>query len=133
MFIELNGKSYQLRHTLGVAKKLEDKFKKTTTEIMAELKNATIDEMTSMLAIALEDSSQETALKDDLLDHADLFEVSGYCDELLMRICFGGTPQQQEEKIQAFPASARRKDLMRRVLKLPIPSTSEELSEQATE
>lgn len=138
MYLEIGNKEYELKATLGVAKNLEDKFKKTTSEIMAELaKSANINDMLLMLKTALVNKAESAEFEKDVLENMDYFFIQKACDTLLMNICFGGTPEEQEKKIADFPTSALRKNIMRRALNLPIPqktdSTLEQLSEQLTE
>lgn len=134
MFLEIGGKEYELKTTLGVAKTLEEKFKKTTVEIMANLaKTANISDMLIMLKTAFKDKSESEKFEKDILENMDYFTVQKACDTLLMNICFGGSPEEQEKKISDFPASALRKNIMRRALDLPIPETTDSTSEKSSE
>ena len=148
LILKVGDNEYTLKTTLGVVKFLETKSKKTLNELMAEFaKGATVDEMLATLRAGLTDSDYK-AFEQDILDNFDLVTIQKHCDEFFIRLCFGGTPEEQEEKIEAFPASVRRKNLMRRALGLPEKeekaetnvilegktiSTSEKSSEQATE
>ena len=148
LILNVGGTEYTLKTTLGVVKALETKSKKTLNELMAEFaKGATVDEMLATFRAGLVESDYK-AFEQDILDNFDLVTIQKYCDEFFIRLCFGGTPEEQEEKIEAFPASVRRKNLMRRALGLPEKeekaetneildgktiSTSEKSSEQATE
>lgn len=135
MFIKIGGSEYELRTTLGVVKALETRSKKTLSELMAEFaKGASVDDMLATLKAG---AGTETAkaLEQDILENCDLVTIQRMCDEFFIRLCFGGTPEEQEEKIEAFPASPRRRNLMRRALGLPekeIPSTSGASSGQDT-
>lgn len=148
LILNVGGTEYTLKTTLGVVKALETKSKKTLNELMAEFaKGATVDEMLATFRAGLAESDYK-AFEQDILDNFDLVTIQKHCDEFFIRLCFGGTPEEQEEKIEAFPASVRRKNLMRRALGLPEKeekaetnvildgktiSTSEKSSEQATE
>lgn len=136
LILDIGGKEYTLKTTLGVVKTLESKSKKTLNELMAEFaKGATVDEMLATLKAGCPDKGTAEALEQDIMDNCDLVTIQKHCDEFFIRLCFGGTPEEQEEKIEAFPASPRRKNLIRKALGLPekeIPSTSEGSSEQAT-
>jgi hypothetical protein len=129
LILDIGGKEYTLKTTLGVVKTLESKSKKTLNELMAEFaKGATVDEMLATLKAGCPDKDTAEALEKDILDNCDLVTIQKHCDEFFIRLCFGGTPEEQEEKIEAFPASPRRKNLIRKALGLPekeIPSTSE--------
>lgn len=137
MYIKINENEYELKTTLGVAKALETRAKTTITNIMAELnKTATVADMITTLSTALSDKTAVNRFEVDILDNMDFLTVQKACEELLLNICFGGTPEEQEKKIEDFPASAVRKNLMRKALKLPIPKTdsiSEKSLEQAIE
>ena len=109
MFIKIGDNEYELRTTLGVVKALETKSKKTLNELMAEFaKGASVDEMLTTLKAGA-DKDAAAALEKDILDNCDLVTIQRMCDEFFIRLCFGGTPEEQEEKIEAFPASPRRR------------------------
>lgn len=119
LYIKAGENEYELKTTLGVVKALETKSKKTLNELMAEFaKGATVNEMLATFRAGLPDSEYK-AFEQDVLDNFDLITIQKHCDEFFIRLCFGGTPEEQEEKIEAFPASVRRKNIMRRALGLP--------------
>lgn len=138
MFITVNGNDYELATTLGVAKALEKKTNKTITNIMAEMSRiATVEEMIDMLKTSLKNKANSKQFEEDIFNDMDFVTIQNTCDTLLMNICFGGTPEEQERKIEDFPASAFRKNVIRKALNLPIQKatllTLEKSSEQDTE
>lgn len=137
LYIRAGENEYELKTTLGVVKTLETKSKKTLNALMAEFaKGATVDEMLATFKAGLSDDSYNK-FEQDVLENFDLITIQKYCDEFFIRLCFGGTPAEQEEKIEAFPASPKRKNIIRKALGLPEkeenPSTSEESSNQPSE
>lgn len=120
MFITLGDTEYELKNTLGVAERIETKFKKPLTEILAYVEAAVIPELITIIAIAA-GMTGDAKLPEDIKDNWDYIELQTAVQELLARMMFSGTPEQVETKIEKFPGGEDAKNAIRGLLGIPIP------------
>lgn len=138
MFIEVGTNTYELKTKLGTSIKLEDKFKMPLMDIFSNVEKAEITELLSILAIAsvnADDKDFVKKFKEDLTDNWDYTDLQNAVQELLTRLMFSGSDEQNEKKIDKFPVGEEQKNAFREMLGLPIKAVSTEnnLSEQPTE
>lgn len=138
MFIEVGTNTYELKTKLGTSIKLEDKFKMPLMDIFSNIEKAEITELLSILAIAsvnADDKDFVKKFKEDLTDNWDYTDLQSAVQELLTRLMFSGSDEQNEKKIDKFPVGEEQKNAFREMLGLPIKAVSTEsnLSEQPTE
>ncbi|HZK22181.1 MAG TPA: hypothetical protein VFC76_07915 [Oscillospiraceae bacterium] len=138
MFITVGTNDYELATKLGASIKLEQKFKLPLMEIFSNVERAEITELLSILAIAsvkANDKDFVKEFKDDLTDSWDYTDLQNAVQELLTRLMFSGSDEQNEKKIDKFPVGEQQKNAFREMLGLPIKVVLAEnsLSEQPTE
>ncbi len=126
MFIQVGEIEYELSTKLGIAQKIEKKFKMPLAQVFGRIGDAEIPELTGVLALAA-GKADDLSFTSALLDNWDYIELQTAVQELLAKLMFSGTPEQVEAKIDKFPASAEGKNAIRELLglpKLPITSTA---------
>ncbi len=124
MFITVGDKEIELSTKLGVAQKIEKKFKMQLTQVFGRVGEAEIPELIGVLAIAAE-KTDDLSFAGALLDNWDYIELQTSVQLLLAKLMFSGTPEQVESKLEKFPASDEGKNAIRELLGLPkLPSTS---------
>lgn len=139
MFITVGTNDYELATKLGTSIKLEQKFKLPLMEIFSNVERAEITELLSILAIAsvkANDKDFVKEFKDDLTDKWDYTDLQNAVQELLTRLMFSGSDEQNEKKIDKFPVGEEQKNAFRELLGLPIKEvalTENNSSEQPTE
>jgi len=132
MTITTGGKIHELKTTLGVAIKLESKFKMPLTEVFGKIESAEINELVSILSVAA-DKVNDVGFKADVLDNWDYTDLQMSVQELLIKLMFSGTAEQIENKLSKFPVGEQQKNVFRELLGLPVVLTQSNLSEQPTE
>ena len=139
MFITVGTNDYELATKLGTSIKLEQKFKLPLMEIFSNVERAEITELLSILAIASANANDKDFVKefkDDLTDKWDYTDLQNAVQELLTRLMFSGSDEQNEKKIDKFPVGEEQKNAFRELLGLPIKEvalTENNSSEQPTE
>ena len=128
MFININGKEYELSTKLGISIKIEKKFKLPLTQVFEKIASAEIDELVDILAISA-NKLNDKDFKSEILDNWDYTDLQTNVQELLARLMFSGDSEEVEEKIKKYPVGENQKNLIRRMLGI-LPETS---SEQHTE
>lgn len=133
MFIEVGKNEYELKTKLGISIKLEQKFKLPLREIFNNVERAEITEIISILAISA-DKVNDKDFKNDLTENWDYTDLQNAVQELLTRLMFSGSDEQNEKKIDKFPVGEQQKNAFRELLGLPIKVVLIEnnLSEQPT-
>lgn len=122
MFITVGNNTYDLQTKLGVSIKIEQKFKQPLTQIFANIDNAEIPEMISILAIAAGkhgDPKVYNEFEADILDNWDYTDLQLAGTELIVNLLYSGTEEQIEKKLEKFPASEDQKNAFREMLGLP--------------
>jgi len=134
MFIEVETNTYELKTKLDTSIKLEDKFKMPLMEIFSNIEKAEITELLSILAISA-DKVNDKDFKDDLTENWDYTDLQNAVQELLTRLMFSGSDEQNEKKIDKLPVGEEQKNAFREMLGLPIKAVSTEIYslEQPTE
>lgn len=127
MFITAGTTDYELKTTLGVAMKLESKFKMPLTDVFGKIETAEIDEMILILAIA-GDKVNDLGFKADILDNWDYTDLQMAVQELLIKLMFSGSDEQIEKKLSKFPVSEHQKNAFRELLGLPKVALTENSS-----
>ena len=118
MTINLGNKEYTLKTTLGVAVALEQKFKLTLTQIMDKIGTAEIRELIDILKTSAgKDAGEDFAT--EVLDNLDYTGLMLAVQELLIKLMFSGTPEENEAKIQKLPGDEQTKNAMREMIGLP--------------
>lgn len=134
MFITVGTNDYELATKLGTSIKLEQKFKLPLMEIFSNVEKAEITELLSILAISA-DKVNDKDFKDDLTENWDYTDLQNAVQELLTRLMFSGSDEQNEKKIDKFPVGEEQKNAFREMLGLPKKDISvlNSSSEQPTE
>lgn len=128
MFININGKKYELSTKLGISIKIEKKFRLPLTQVFEKIASSEIDELVDILAISA-NKLNDKDFKSEILDNWDYTDLQTNVQELLARLMFSGDSEEVEEKIKKYPVGENQKNLIRRMLGI-LPETS---SEQHTE
>ena len=128
MFININGKEYELSTKLGISIKIEKKFRLPLTQVFEKIASAEIDELVDILAISA-NKLNDKDFKSEILDNWDYTDLQTNVQELLARLMFSGDSEEVEEKIKKYPVGENQKNLIRIMLGI-LPETS---SEQHTE
>lgn len=118
MFITVGINEYELSTKLSVAVALEKKFKKPLVEILSKIGQADIPEMISMLQISA-GKTDNINFTNEIQDNWDYTELSMAAQGLLANLMFGGTPEQQAEKIDKSEMHSAVKNQLRKLLNLP--------------
>lgn len=134
MFITIRTNEYELATKLGTSIKLEQKFKLPLMEIFNNVERAEITELISILAISA-NKANDGDFKIEIAENWDYTDLQDAVQELLTRLMFSGSDEQNENKIDKFPVGEQQKNAFREMLGLPIKAVSTEnnLSEQPTE
>lgn len=117
MFITIEETEYELKTTLGVAERLETKFKLPLMDMLGHVEVATIPELISMIAISA-NMTGDAKLPEQIKDNMDYVDLQTVVQELLARIMFSGTPEAIEKKLDKFPAGEESKNVIRGLLGL---------------
>lgn len=130
MLINANGAEYELKTTLGVTKKIEEYFaaiakgSKTRPlsimEIFSNVSSASVDELLVILGCGIADKAERAKFTADVLDGMDYMDLQMSVQQMLARLLFSGSPEQQEEKISKYPVDEQQKNAMRGFLDLPL-------------
>ena len=113
MTINLGAKEYTLKTTLGVAVALEQKFKLTLTQIMDKIGTAEIRELIDILKTSAGKDAGED-FSTEVLDNLDYTGLMLAVQDLLIKLMFSGTPEQNEDTIsRLFPGDEQTKNAMR--------------------
>ena len=117
MYITVNEIEYELTTTLGVIRRIEEKFRRPMTEIFANLGNAYSKEFADLITIAAKPKNPDfTASLFDDYDFSWLFLT---VQELVATLMFSGTPEEKEKKIAKFPVPEEQKNEFRALVGLP--------------
>ena len=74
MFININGKEYELSTKLGISIKIEKKFKLPLTQVFEKIASAEIDELVDILAISA-NKLNDKDFKSEILDNWDFLHA----------------------------------------------------------
>ena len=118
MYITVGANEYELKTKLATSIKLEQKFKLPLIEIFANSEKAEILELISILAIA-GDKVNDKDFKEELTEEWDYTDLQNAVQELLTRLMFSGSDEQNEKKIDKFPVGEEQKNAFREMLGLP--------------
>ncbi|MFT3951177.1 MAG: hypothetical protein QM689_04385 [Oscillospiraceae bacterium] len=132
--ITVADQTYELKTNLGTSFQIEEAFKMPLTEIFGKTDSAHVTELIKMLAIAGRED-KNPGFRSALLNNWDYTDLQFTVQELLGRLMFSGTDEENERKIEKFPASEAQKNVFREMLGLPkknISSTPSSSSEQPT-
>jgi hypothetical protein len=128
MIITVGGIDYELKTNLGVAVKIEQKFKMPLINLFAKLESAEIPELVSILSIASSNPNGDVALKVGIEENWDYTDLQFAVQELISKLMFSGTPEQIEKKLEKFPPNESQKNAIREMLGLPNQNVSTENS-----
>lgn len=115
MYLTINDAKYEMSTKLIVAKKIESKFKLTIMQIFQKLDSAMIDELLDMVLITIA-KENDTALRNDIFETLDYLDLFAYVQEVIVRIMFSGTPEQNEKKLQKLQGDEAMKNSIREIL-----------------
>lgn len=118
MYITVGANEYELKTKLATSIKLEQRFKLPLIEIFANSEKAEILELISILAIA-GDKVNDKPFKEELTEEWDYTDLQNAVQELLTRLMFSGSDEQNEKKIDKFPVGEEQKNAFREMLGLP--------------
>ena len=119
MFITVGEQEFELKTTLGVTRRIEEKFKIPMSQLFGKLESADASELVAMLAIAA-GKPGDKAFTDLMYDNWDYSDLWNSVRDLIVRLMFSGTPEQNENKIKKFSAPDEQKNAWRELLGLPI-------------
>ena len=122
MYLTINEENYEMSTKLIVAKKIESKFKLTIMQIFQKLDSAMIDELLDMVLITISKENDQ-ALRTAIFETLDYLDLFAYVQEVIVRIMFSGTPEQNEKKLQKLQGDEVMKDSIREILGMNSPST----------
>lgn len=118
MTIQVGDTRYELSTKLGAVKRLEAKFEKPLPQVMAEISSASLDHLMDLVAVATAQDTRE--FRDALIEHWDYSDLQGAAMRALSGMLFSGTAEEQQRKIDEFPADDESKNAIRGLLGLPI-------------
>lgn len=120
MYINVDGEQVELKTTLGVSRRMEERFKLPLFQIFDKLGAAEIDELVDLTVIASGLQGPEAKeLARRILDSWDYSDLMLAVEGLLANLMFSGTPDEVEAKLERFPAAETQKNVMRGFLGLP--------------
>ncbi len=119
MILQLGGGSCELCCNLGTALAIEKHFKKPIMQIFSGMDTLESLELLKILEIAGR-KLDDREFSSKLLEHFDYLDLFFAVQELMARLLFGGTPEQQETKLDKFPAGEEQKNAIRQLLGLPL-------------
>ncbi len=131
MFITVGDSEYELSTKLGIGKKIEEKFKLPIGRTFENLGNALTDELLTIISIAA-DKTTDAAFRAAIYDNWDYSELYGAVQELVAKLMYSGTPEQNEAKIAKAAMSEPQKNALRELLGIPIPTAPPETAEALT-
>ena len=109
MFITVENNLYKLSTTLGVTRAIEAKYKAPVMQIFPKLNEALTDELVDIVCIAAGKADAKTGDSKDfrqaIFDAWDYTDLLSVVQELVARLMFGGTPEQNEVKLAKFPGN----------------------------
>ncbi len=121
MFITVGDNQYELSTKLGIGKKIEAAFRMPIMQVFFKLSEAEVDELIKIVAIAA-DKQTDKQFSADVYEEWDFIDLFNAVQEIVARLLFGGTPEQNEAKLAKFPAPEQQKNWIRGILGLPIPT-----------
>ena len=124
MYITVGETEYELSTKLGIGKKIEEKFKLPIGKIFDNLSNALTEELVAIITIAA-DKVSDAAFRTVVYDNWDYSALYGAVQELVVKLMYSGTPEQNEAKIVKTAASEAQKNALREALGIPIPTAPE--------
>lgn len=120
MYITLADQAIELKTTLGVAKKLEARFKLPLPQLFDKLGAADIGELIAILAVSA-DKTADKEFEPLLLDNWDYTDLYSAVQELVAHLMYSGTPEQVEAKLAKSPMPEDQKNALRELLGIPLP------------
>ncbi len=129
MFININGNDYELSTKLGISLKIEKKFRLPLTQVFEKILSAEIGELVDILAISA-DKINDGNFKENILENWDYTDLQNAVQELLARLMFSGDDDEVNTKIEKYPVGEKQKNLIRRMLGISPPTSSEQPTEQ---
>lgn len=132
MWIKVGEEQYELSTKLGVGRKIEDRFKIPIGQLFGKLTEAQSSELVDIVCIAAgkDDNRkpEDQTFKKAIYEEWDFSDLYGAVQELVVRLMFSGTPEQNETKLERFPVTEAQKNAIRRLLGMPL-STPEMTSD----
>ncbi|MPW25946.1 hypothetical protein GC105_09100 [Alkalibaculum sp. M08DMB] len=126
MYLEVDEQQFELHSKLGVAKKIEKRFKSTIGQIFGKLDVAEIDELIDILAIATQKEGEELKeFKNLVIDNFDYGDLNIAVQDYIIELQFSGTPEQNEKKLQKLQLPENQKNEIRKALGLPVHKTED--------
>lgn len=119
MYISVNEKDIELSTKLGTAVELEKKYKLPIMSIFQNLGQATTTELVDIVCIAAKKANTESDIKNELLENWDYMDLFSNVQELVAKMMFSGTDEQNEAKIDKMMFSDEQKNGVRALLGLP--------------
>lgn len=133
MFITIESNLYKLSTTLGVTREIEKKYKIPVMQIFPKLGEALTDELVDIVCIAAgkvdAKNGENKDFRQAIFNEWDYTDLLSVVQELVARLMFSGTPEQNEIKLAKFPGSEELKNVLRGFLGMPIPQQSPESAE----
>lgn len=120
MHIQVSDQQYELSTKLGTLRQIESRFKVPMMQLFGKLSEALTEELVEITAIAA-GKANDKAFKDMIYAEWDFADLFGTVQELVARLLFSGTPEQNEAKLAKFPAPEQQKNAIRVLLGMPIP------------
>lgn len=120
MYINVDGEQVELKTTLGVSRRMEERFKLPLLQIFDKLGTAEINELVELTIIASGKQGPEAKeLAQRIMDCWDYASLMLAVEGLLANLMFCGAPDEVEAKLERFPAGEEQKNAMRGFLGLP--------------
>jgi len=127
MFIKIGEKEYELSTKLGTAMAIERRFKVPVIQLFGKLSEATTEELVTIVEIAAK-KTDDKSFRTEMLEHYDYLDLFRTVQEIVVRLMFSGTPEENEAKLARYPASDEQKNVIRGLLGMPIPEVPEPLA-----
>ena len=124
MFVKINEKEYELSTKLGTAMLIEKKFKIPVKDIFEKLSIATTEELIAMVEIAAKQADKTVDIATELINNYDYLDLFILVQELVVKIMFAGTAEQNEAKLSKLKFDEEAKNAIRELLGLPIAEDS---------
>lgn len=124
MFITIGENQYELSTKLGTGKRIEAKFGQPINKIFGNLDNALTTELVSIITIAA-NKVDNAPFVNEIYDNWDYTDIYASVQELIVRLMYGGTPEQNEAKIEKSAMPEQQKNAIRGLLGIPIPKAPE--------
>lgn len=124
MFIQIGENEYELSTKLGTAMAIEQKFKVPIIQLFGKLGEATADELVAIVEIAAKKTGDKS-FRAEMLERFDYLDLFNVVQEIVVRLMFSGTSEQNEAKLAKYPATDEQKNVIRGLLGMPIPEVPE--------